>query len=57
MRCSNHQKAGQGQWRREGELNWPGGISKNPDFVWMWEHYRFIEWKAALTLTGVIFIL
>jgi len=26
-------------------FNWAGGNKTNPDFVWMWEHYRFIEWK------------
>jgi prepilin-type N-terminal cleavage/methylation domain-containing protein/prepilin-type processing-associated H-X9-DG protein len=26
-------------------FNWAGGTKTNPDFVWMWEHYRFIGWK------------
>lgn len=26
-------------------FNWPGGGPKNPDFVWMWERYRFSGWK------------
>jgi prepilin-type N-terminal cleavage/methylation domain-containing protein/prepilin-type processing-associated H-X9-DG protein len=26
-------------------FNWSGGNAKNPDFVWMWNHYRFIQWK------------
>jgi len=24
---------------------WAGGNSKNRDFVWMWEHYRYMGWK------------
>jgi prepilin-type N-terminal cleavage/methylation domain-containing protein len=24
---------------------WSGGNSKNRDFVWMWERYRYLEWK------------
>ena len=23
---------------------WPGGDKTNPDFVWMWDHYRFESW-------------
>ena len=23
---------------------WPGGTRTNPDFLWMWEHYRFVTW-------------
>jgi prepilin-type N-terminal cleavage/methylation domain-containing protein len=23
---------------------WPGGNKQNPDFVWMWDHYRFVTW-------------
>jgi hypothetical protein len=26
-------------------FNWPGGNSKNPDFVWMWERYRHANWR------------
>jgi prepilin-type N-terminal cleavage/methylation domain-containing protein len=26
-------------------FNWSGGNIKNPDFVWMWERYRFVGWK------------
>jgi prepilin-type N-terminal cleavage/methylation domain-containing protein/prepilin-type processing-associated H-X9-DG protein len=26
-------------------FNWAGGNKTNPDFRWMWDHYRFIEWK------------
>lgn len=25
-------------------FNWPGGNSKNPDFVWMYSRYRFANW-------------
>lgn len=25
---------------------WSGGNAKNPDFVWMWNRYRFSNWKA-----------
>jgi prepilin-type processing-associated H-X9-DG protein len=24
---------------------WAGGTVKNPDFVWMWNHYRHKDWK------------
>jgi prepilin-type N-terminal cleavage/methylation domain-containing protein len=24
---------------------WNGGTTKNPDFVWMWDRYRHVEWK------------
>jgi prepilin-type N-terminal cleavage/methylation domain-containing protein/prepilin-type processing-associated H-X9-DG protein len=24
---------------------WAGGDTKNPDFVWMWNHYRHKDWK------------
>ena len=23
---------------------WPGGNKTNPDFVWAWDHYRFVNW-------------
>jgi prepilin-type N-terminal cleavage/methylation domain-containing protein/prepilin-type processing-associated H-X9-DG protein len=26
-------------------FNWAGGVPRNPDFAWMWERYRHIEWK------------
>lgn len=29
-------------------FNWAGGNNKNRDFVWMWDHYRFIDWKPLL---------
>jgi prepilin-type N-terminal cleavage/methylation domain-containing protein len=24
---------------------WPGGHKNNPDYVWMWNRYRHVEWK------------
>jgi prepilin-type N-terminal cleavage/methylation domain-containing protein len=27
---------------------WSGGNSKNPDFRWMWDHYRYQGWKELL---------
>ncbi len=27
-------------------FNWPGGNAKNPDYLWMWDHYRFQNWKS-----------
>jgi prepilin-type N-terminal cleavage/methylation domain-containing protein len=38
-------KAAQNSAKGKSSFNWPGGGKKNPDFRWMWEHYRFIEWK------------
>lgn len=26
-------------------FNWPGGNSKNPDFVWIYNRYRFANWR------------
>jgi prepilin-type N-terminal cleavage/methylation domain-containing protein/prepilin-type processing-associated H-X9-DG protein len=26
-------------------FDWPGGTPRNPDFVWMWDHYRYKEWR------------
>lgn len=26
-------------------LAWAGGNSSNPDFVWVWNHYRYQEWQ------------
>jgi len=38
-------KAAQDSAKGIPSFNWAGGNINNPDFVWMWEHYRFIEWK------------
>jgi prepilin-type N-terminal cleavage/methylation domain-containing protein/prepilin-type processing-associated H-X9-DG protein len=27
-------------------FDWPGGNKSNPDFVWMWDHYRFQNWTS-----------
>ena len=35
-------KTGNGDF---GGFFWPGGNKLNPDFVWMWDHYRFVDWK------------
>jgi ABC-type glycerol-3-phosphate transport system substrate-binding protein len=24
---------------------WAGGTSKNPDFRWVWDRYRYVNWK------------
>lgn len=34
------QKGGNGQ----SSFYWPGGNKRNPDYAWMWEHYRFSDW-------------
>ena len=26
-------------------FSWPGGGPKNPDFRWVWNRYRFVQWK------------
>jgi prepilin-type N-terminal cleavage/methylation domain-containing protein/prepilin-type processing-associated H-X9-DG protein len=38
-------KAAKDNGAGKASFNWPGGNVKNPDFVWMWDHYRFVEWK------------
>jgi prepilin-type N-terminal cleavage/methylation domain-containing protein/prepilin-type processing-associated H-X9-DG protein len=38
-------KAAKDSARGVSSFNWSGGTSKNPDFVWMWDHYRHVEWK------------
>ena len=38
-------KAAQDSAKGIPSFNWAGGNKNNPDFVWMWEHYRFVEWK------------
>ena len=34
-------KAAKDNGAGKASFNWPGGNAKNPDFVWMWDHYRF----------------
>jgi hypothetical protein len=38
-------KAAKDNGAGKASFNWPGGNSKNRDFVWMWDHYRFQNWK------------
>jgi prepilin-type N-terminal cleavage/methylation domain-containing protein/prepilin-type processing-associated H-X9-DG protein len=38
-------KAAKDSARGVSSFNWAGGNSKNRDFLWMWDHYRHIEWK------------
>ena len=35
-------KTGNGDF---GGYFWLGGTKLNPDFVWMWDHYRYVDWK------------
>lgn len=39
-------KAAQDSARGIDSFYWPGGSSKNPDFAWMYNHYRFASWRA-----------
>ena len=38
-------QAGQAAARGVNDYAWSGGNSKNPDFVWVWNHYRYQEWQ------------
>jgi prepilin-type N-terminal cleavage/methylation domain-containing protein/prepilin-type processing-associated H-X9-DG protein len=38
-------KAAQNSARGVSSFNWAGGNVKNRDFVWMWERYRYANWK------------
>jgi prepilin-type processing-associated H-X9-DG protein len=38
-------KAAQSSARGVSSFNWAGGNVKNRDFVWMWERYRYENWK------------
>ncbi len=39
-------KAAKDNGRGVASFNWPGGKPTNPDYLWMWDHYRFLEWKS-----------
>jgi prepilin-type N-terminal cleavage/methylation domain-containing protein len=38
-------QAGQNAAKGVNSYAWPGGNSSNPDFVWVWNHYRYQEWQ------------
>ncbi len=38
-------KAGIGFANGSSDFNWAGGGAKNPDFRWVWDKYRFVQWK------------
>jgi prepilin-type N-terminal cleavage/methylation domain-containing protein/prepilin-type processing-associated H-X9-DG protein len=38
-------KAAKDAARGISNFNWSGGNARNPDFVWMWNRYRHVEWK------------
>jgi prepilin-type N-terminal cleavage/methylation domain-containing protein/prepilin-type processing-associated H-X9-DG protein len=38
-------KAAKDSARGISSFNWPGGNTKNPDYVWMWDRYRYVQWK------------
>jgi prepilin-type N-terminal cleavage/methylation domain-containing protein len=38
-------QAGQAAAKGVNDYAWAGGNGSNPDFVWVWNHYRYQEWK------------
>ena len=40
-RCIGDRDSGAGK----DSFYWAGGTSRNPDFRWVWDRYRYVNWK------------